>query len=96
MSDLVKRLQDANFRGVSPPQDWTTRAIEEIQSLNTSLQHARGVVEAYTKAFNHLFSPRGPKNENNDDRFCKECGLYITDQIHTRLTPTPTPGEQEP
>lgn len=33
MSKLVEELKEANRRGVCPPQNWTHRAIEEIENL---------------------------------------------------------------
>ena len=40
------------------------------------------------KAFKHIFSP-----QQEHDRFCVHCDLYLTDNVHERA---PVQPEQEP
>lgn len=36
MSDILQDLRDADRRGISPPQNWTTRAADEIERLRNT------------------------------------------------------------
>jgi len=50
---------------------------DEIEDLEKKLEYMQ-------RAFLHSFVP---DEKTTDSRFCKECGLYITDEVHERLTP---------
>jgi hypothetical protein len=41
MSDIRLDLIYASMRGVAPPQDWTHRAVEEIERLRADLESLR-------------------------------------------------------
>lgn len=37
--DILEALNDAHARGVAPPQNWVSRAADEIERLRAALQH---------------------------------------------------------
>jgi len=45
MVDIYKRLRNVDFKGLAPPQNWTTLAADEIQRLRTQLTEAKAEVE---------------------------------------------------
>jgi len=45
MVDIYNRLRDVDFKGLAPPQNWTTLAADEIQRLRTQLTEAKAEVE---------------------------------------------------
>jgi len=67
MKSIVDELKDANERGVAPPQDWTHRAIEEIESLQNKLNKDSQLFELACK-----------KVEIANLQCCGNCGHIIT------------------
>lgn len=41
MNDILHDLREADRRGVCPPQNWTTRAADEIERLRAELNQAQ-------------------------------------------------------
>ncbi len=72
-NDLVSQLKRANHRGLAPPQNWTHRAINEIERLAAR-------IDFIETRFRHIHV------NNGSDDTCKECGLDLRDAIHTRIT----------
>lgn len=52
--DIVRDLRIANARGVHPPQDWTHRAIEEIERLRRTLSFADNDVKRLTARLDRI------------------------------------------
>lgn len=40
MQNILKELRDADAKGICPPQNWTTRAADKIESLQAALSAA--------------------------------------------------------
>lgn len=41
MTDIIDELKKANEKGLNPPQNWTHRAIDEIEKLSFELLTAK-------------------------------------------------------
>ncbi len=54
-------------------------------------------VDELEERYEHCFEGRGDSGKNNDDRFCRHCGEYITSNLHTRhkepSSPLPIPHD---
>ncbi len=72
-------------------------AREDIPYLLTALAEKDKRIEELEKRYEHCFERRGDSGKNNDDRFCKHCGEYITSNLHTRhkepSSPLPIPHD---
>lgn len=47
MTDLVEQLIDASARGVSQPQNWTSRAVDEITALRSQVAALKADAERW-------------------------------------------------
>ena len=67
------------------------------QQYKTALAEKDKRIEELEVRYRHYFESRGDDEENNDDRFCKHCGEYITSNLHTRhkepSSPLPIPHD---
>ena len=68
MQDILKDLFDADSQGISPPQNWTTRAAEEIRKLRVD---ARAVEEELAWSMNRCFDLE--RMWDSSERYRKRC-----------------------
>lgn len=71
MNDILSELRDADARGVAPPQNWTTRAADEIERLSIGYRRyetARRLnPRAWSEAWNENITTGKPFDEIIDE-----------------------------
>lgn len=56
----------------------TLEIVKNLLEENEMLKSER---DRYVRIYKHYYL----QNQNMEDRFCKKCGLYLTDDIHIRV-----------
>lgn len=52
--NVERQLRDADARGVAPPQDWTTRAADELEALRKDAERYRWLRKRQVECAPHI------------------------------------------
>jgi len=78
MSKLTDDLQQANIKGLNPPQNWTHRAITEIRILNNKIE----MLEENIESFNMYFDDKGIARKLADNEYSLSSRMELLLQKH--------------
>lgn len=97
--DLYESLQTrlATAEGKLTGADRICRElISEKEIVLERVENAEGELEKYKDLYSHYFVvPNLDEVSETQSRFCDDCGLYITDDIHKRAESLTNPSEEQ-